>query len=349
MRLTRRQLVLGSGLAALPDGATGGPFEAEFNMQLAFRRDYTWGAYFKEGWRSNPNDEWSRLPMPELPYECMPDAKIQCFLPGESDGSSLREYLSGNYQIIFPAGMASNGYDLMPNTDGLNFYNPDGTRNPGADAENTGGRVCVSPQNKGYDGDWDATGPFTIGQSPEVAPFYADSSPYPGEVYQINKCTPWSQVFGFFFGDDNATHHSAFNEGVVAEVTDMSFENTEFGNYVRMRAVSCTHTYTAPMHAATNKPYVAFFTGGNRIDQLHNNANGRYRLEVEVAFVKPFSNRSPIATNIPVLPLPYVDVVRERDPAVLMRQVDAHLRERERQTKTSRAHSEVADRRAEQY
>lgn len=303
--------------AALPDSSTG-PFVAEFEMSMAFRRDYFWGAYYKEAWMDKTvHADWQRFPMPQLPYDCAQfgaDANgnaIQCFLKQDRLSSYIK-----NYRLLFPAGMAVNGFDLKPNNDGLNTYNPDGTKNPGADAENYGGYVCVSPDNKGYDGDWKAPGPFTIGNSPELAPHFARAQPYPGSVTEINKCTPWNEVFGFFFGDQlvtspNATYkgrrNSAHSAGVMAEVKDISFSDTDFGNYIQMEAIPFTHTYETALHPETNKPYIAYFTGGNRLHQLNNNANGRYRLEIEVAFVAPFRNRSPIATNIPVLPLPYVD------------------------------------------
>ena len=116
-------------------------------MSMAFRRDYFWGAYYKEAWMDKTvHADWQRFPMPQLPYDCAQfgaDANgnaIQCFLKQDRLSSYIK-----NYRLLFPAGMAVNGFDLKPNNDGLNTYNPDGTKNPGADAENYGGYVCVSP------------------------------------------------------------------------------------------------------------------------------------------------------------------------------------------------------------
>lgn len=33
-------------------------FEAVFELQMVYRKDYNWGAYFKTQWRESPKFEW---------------------------------------------------------------------------------------------------------------------------------------------------------------------------------------------------------------------------------------------------------------------------------------------------
>ncbi|GBG74371.1 hypothetical protein CBR_g18782 [Chara braunii] len=57
------------------------------------------------------------------------------------------------------------------------------------------------------------------------------------------------------------------------------------------------------------EPWLAFFAGGDRLQALRNNANGRYCLQVGVDLTG--GNRSPIVTQIPILPVPRLDNVHE--------------------------------------
>lgn len=43
-----------------------GEYQAVFELKLAYRKDYYWGAYFKEQWRKSPaaGVEWCALPAP---------------------------------------------------------------------------------------------------------------------------------------------------------------------------------------------------------------------------------------------------------------------------------------------
>jgi len=36
-------------------------FEAVFELQMVYRRDYNWGAYFKTQWRESPKLDWCAI------------------------------------------------------------------------------------------------------------------------------------------------------------------------------------------------------------------------------------------------------------------------------------------------
>lgn len=72
------------------------------------------------------------------------------------------------------------------------------------------------------------------------------------------------------------------------------------------------HEYPAPFDTANSSPYTVFFTSGERLSNLVNNKNGRFRLEATVAIgdqagiTNGVYNRSPRASIPPVLPVPYI-------------------------------------------
>uniref|UniRef100_A0A061RH69 Uncharacterized protein n=1 Tax=Tetraselmis sp. GSL018 TaxID=582737 RepID=A0A061RH69_9CHLO len=102
-------------------------FTVEFDMKLAFRRDYTWGAFFNESWRVNENDNWKTMTGQSVVCGA---AGITCFHETVSEADHRR------YQIKFPSGQGTNGVALVP------FANP---------------RICASPLHKGVFGNytWD--------------------------------------------------------------------------------------------------------------------------------------------------------------------------------------------------
>ena len=92
------------------------------------------------------------------------------------------------------------------------------------------------------------------------------------------------------------------------------------GNFITGQA-KFTHYY----YVDKNKPYLAHFTGGDRVYecggglstmnelghcqntlrlQLNNNAEGRFRLEMSVWLKSSLENRSPRITMIPIVPVP---------------------------------------------
>ena len=111
-------------------------------------------------------------------------------------------------------------------------------------------------------------------------------------------CSPWADSYGFFFGD-GSTHN------VVLTLTELDTEKVSTGNFLKGVSVF-EHTYSNGKKDANN-PYVAFFTGGDRLSKgdgkLQNNFNGRFRLEATVNIQG--TNRSPVAASMPILPVPY--------------------------------------------
>jgi hypothetical protein len=95
-------------------------------------------------------------------------------------------------------------------------------------------------------------------------------------------CSPWADTFGFFFGDGS-------HDTLVMKVTEVNHVPDILGNYIRGTSLPISHTYGADKLDA-NTPWVAFFTGGDRLTKtsgpLNNNNHGRFRLEVRV-FERP--------------------------------------------------------------
>ena len=101
-------------------------------------------------------------------------------------------------------------------------------------------------------------------------------------------------------------------------VSDIDFERGLIGNSIRATSMLITHNYQSAHDdsvSGAGKPWVAYWTGGNRLSQLRNNADGRFRLEIDVRFLTQkknggpessiVSNRSPIVAQIPVMPVVY--------------------------------------------
>ncbi|KAK3237965.1 hypothetical protein CYMTET_51988, partial [Cymbomonas tetramitiformis] len=300
--------------------------QAEFELKAAFRKDYNWGAFYKEKWRdTSTSEEWrSALAIEPNLLPCGDDtlsnADIQCF---EDDSISYAH----NYEILFLTGMGLESHDLVPNNDTLDYYvydlnsngQADTTKgkivNAAADAENTGGKICQCRFHKGViagdqacpeviavNGDVTDTGYGTASGFGITEPKYKNGAISTDDATElIQTCSPWSITFGFFYGD------GAFNnEGVVFKITEINHEDNLVGHFFRGTSHTFTHTYPAASSDGTGVVYTAFFTGGNRISTLNNNANGRYRLEANIVFNPNFpDNKSPISSQIPLLPVPY--------------------------------------------
>jgi hypothetical protein len=133
-------------------------------------------------------------------------------------------------------------------------------------------------------------------------------------------CAPWHEVVGFYFGDNTYSFENelgtALDDGPVLNIEEVDFEGSLLGNVIVGTTDNFAHTYTVdpstiePGGYSESQLWVAFFTGGNRLSTLVNNADGRYRLEVGVKFefvnASLIENRSPIAYMVPVLAVPYV-------------------------------------------
>ena len=177
--------------------------EVTFYMQLAFRRDYTWGAYFNEQWRSSDTATWENGPTGQT---------ISCTTPGIECFGGTQASIVDNYQIKFPNGQGTNGVALIPN---------------GAP------KICYSPLHKGVRGDW-SWDPDTDGDCQDQGGYLPPTTPgvtelrCPSEEYEpaymktvapqdpanpsaavvatdtmeASVCTPWHELVGFYFGDD---------------------------------------------------------------------------------------------------------------------------------------------------
>ena len=299
--------------------------EVTFYMQLAFRRDYTWGAYFNEQWRSSDTALWQRGPTGQTINCDTPN--IQCF-------GGTQESIVDSYQIKFPNGQGTNGVPLIP----------------------VGGpKICYSPLHKGVYGSWswdpDTDGdcqdfggyldPATAGTGALRCPSEEFDPPYMKTVapqdpnnpsaavvatdtMEASVCTPWHELVGFYFGDDSYGFPDVDNDpntqdGPILTVNGMDSDaNSLLGNFIIGSTDPFTHTYAvaAPTNLAgydESPVFVAFFTGGNRLSTLVNNADGRYRLETAIKFDfvnrTLLVNRSPRASMVPLLAVPYVAYV----------------------------------------
>eukprot|EP00899_Mesostigma_viride_P012217 jgi/Mesvir1/20997/Mv08056-RA.2 len=245
-----------------------------FELKAAFRRDYDWGRYFKEqhSYNGQPFEHGG-----SIQGQLSSDSSYSGSGPDTSKWLTFSalspEQYEGNTQLKFPVGYTSRGLDLAPQP----------TTPSVPKIENEGGRVCDTWSHKGVS---------------NVNPLLPAGQTGLATDPKIMVCTPWAEVFGFFFGDG-----VPFNEGVILDVTNVDPSASLLGNVIRGTSEWFSHTYPAANN--NGAPWKAFFTGGNRIINLNNNANGRYRLEVEVSIQG--INRSPVVTQIPVLPVVYTD------------------------------------------
>lgn len=170
-------------------------------------------------------------------------------------------------------------------------------------------RVCVSPFDSGDSPNCESY-PLGTKLNNDKNPFTGQFIPYDNNGNPIGSqtgvpcekpddmtpdyCSPWSDTYGFFFGD-------GYSHDVVLTVSEMNTETSLAGGYIKGASVF-EHTY-ASSKKSVSEPYVAFFTGGNRFLELNNNKGGRFRLETSVNIQG--ANRSPIASFMPVIPIPY--------------------------------------------
>ena len=135
-------------------------------------------------------------------------------------------------------------------------------------------------------------------------------------------CTPWHELVGFYWGDDSYTFDNNAEDGPVLNIEEVDYEGSLLGNFIFGSTDTFSHDYTVPvgtisLSGHSESPlWVAFFTGGNRLSTLVNNADGRYRLEVGVKFDfvngTLLNNRSPRTNMVPLLAVPYVATTADR-------------------------------------
>eukprot|EP00898_Chlorokybus_atmophyticus_P003902 jgi/Chlat1/4512/Chrsp29S04581 len=251
-----------------PEPVAGKPYQVSFTINLAFRRDYDWGRYFGEKWSSNGGTSFNTL---------VGGVANTWF---HFDQTAGVDYTSGQWMLRFPAGMGTT-YTAISTTSSNNLCQY---------PEETG----ISPLCPG------GTPAGTLVQAPTLVNSQGQLL-YPGGLAckaavtgTPDYCAPWSATYGFFFGDGQYTT-------TTITIGTVNFVNNALGNYVR-GGTTFLYTYAAA-NAGGGHPWTAFFTGGNRIYALNNNREGRFRLEAQVAIWG--TNKSPVATNIPVLPVPY--------------------------------------------
>ena len=116
-------------------------------------------------------------------------------------------------------------------------------------------------------------------------------------------CRTWIRTYGFFYGDGDT-------EDLVMDVEVVNDEETRLGNYI-YGSGSFAHVYeSCSADVLQSVPWLAKFIGGDRlrgpgqndVQFLQNNYGGRFQLEMEVLLGD--GNRSPVATQLPVLPIP---------------------------------------------
>lgn len=263
--------------------APKGNNKVEFTLEAAYRADYDWGARLGEQWSSDSGATFKTSPA----------------LTFEDPTGTAGGYLDPPYQLKLPTGTGSNGSPLVNGIQCVSPFDTGDSPDCGADPPGTKKPNRKTPitytiagvtVNAGDFIPYDNLGSPIAGQTGVACESPDDSAP--------DYCSPWADSYGFFFGD-GTTHD------VVLTLTELDVEKVSTGNFLRGISVF-EHTYSNSKKDA-DTPYVAFFTGGNRLgleqDSLHNNYNGRFRLEATVNIQG--SNRSPIATSLPILPVPY--------------------------------------------
>eukprot|EP00232_Nephroselmis_pyriformis_P027665 CAMPEP_0182874048 /NCGR_PEP_ID=MMETSP0034_2-20130328/12699_1 /TAXON_ID=156128 /ORGANISM="Nephroselmis pyriformis, Strain CCMP717" /LENGTH=452 /DNA_ID=CAMNT_0025006741 /DNA_START=198 /DNA_END=1553 /DNA_ORIENTATION=- len=108
-------------------------------------------------------------------------------------------------------------------------------------------------------------------------------------------CTPWTQVYGMFADQDNTPLDVEMTVDWVDPDTDNLIGDLIVGrSYIK-------HSYATATYA-TDTPFLAFFTGGDKSFSVKNNPYGRFRLETIIDLTT--ENRPPSLSMIPVLPVP---------------------------------------------
>lgn len=250
--------------------------KVEFTLTAAYRADYDWGSGFGEKWSSDGTT-----------FQNTPSLKF------ENPSGVAGGYLDPPYQLLLPTGAGANGDPLVNGIQCMSPFDngdsPDcGTDPPGTKKPNNRSPITFTV-NAGDFIPYDNLGSPIQGQTGVACESPNDATP--------DYCSPWSDTYGFFFGDGN-THD------VVLTLTELDVEKVSTGNFLKGISVF-EHTYSNSKKDA-NTPYIAYFTGGDRLgleDKLQNNFAGRFRLEATVNIQG--SNRSPVASSMPILPVPY--------------------------------------------
>lgn len=312
--------------------------KVQFLLQAAFRRNYRWGRYFGEQWRQGydadstsllvddeiyspnvasgevaPETAWHGGPEEMGFYNSNPQFD-ENFGDTESD-SNGNSIVNENFFIRFPAfngeaelyaraqqfKASDNHLSLIPSSGYIVPCEGPFTCDELHYDEDTyewvkSSTSSMCAQNQGGDGTLDSPYDFSRG---------------------AESCAAWEQLYGMYLGDGTST---------TIELTIQEIENSATsltGNYIK-GSTYFYHYYEID----TSDPFVGFFTGGNRMSEcsktsymssegecanspdeqglyyrLNNNAESRFRLEIEIWIRSNFPNRSPIASQIPIVPV----------------------------------------------
>jgi len=286
------------------EGQTAGDGKqlTQITFKAAFRRDYPWGRFAGEEWAqltnansfSKPSDDaWKTLSRDsELGVNTAPQFDHPSSITNDWNGNGIG---GEKFFIKFPPFNANLNSDL-----GEYVY-----ACPGAfycDHAKPG-TTCTTADC--YDANWnpslcaDNTGSYVTG------------------------CATWSDMYGMYLGDGTSRTVELTTTSIDYSCADGdSLCNSITGNFLFGEEVF-QHGY----NTNTAEPYQLYFTGGQRIYEclydpgigktglsadgtcvedldrlLNNNAEGRYRLIMDVWILGDF-NRSPIASQLPVLPV----------------------------------------------
>lgn len=269
------------------------PTNVTFKLDFVFRRDYEWGRYFQEMW----SNETSSSGDPIFKYGGVdggPDPP-----PNDPTMTYQRVFANFdkvNYHIRLTAGVRVENIPLAQRGGRIcNHWLDEGYAplcKPNQPVKECKSRTVVTTK--------DANGDLVIDvtKSPYEPVDCCAAKTWPAEERQYY-CAETKETHGFFFGDGDFSP------------LDMKVERTVLPVNAIKGSALVSHRYPAATDASNgNLPYKAFFTMGNRLTYLNNNARGRIRLEVDVEIAwngisnEP-NNVSPIATSIPILPVPY--------------------------------------------
>eukprot|EP00239_Pterosperma_sp_CCMP1384_P011772 CAMPEP_0197863746 /NCGR_PEP_ID=MMETSP1438-20131217/41443_1 /TAXON_ID=1461541 /ORGANISM="Pterosperma sp., Strain CCMP1384" /LENGTH=593 /DNA_ID=CAMNT_0043481761 /DNA_START=146 /DNA_END=1924 /DNA_ORIENTATION=+ len=278
----------------------GSKQEVEIGFRAAYRRDYSWGSYFQESWAQ----------------------KTDGLAPVDADFST-----AGNSN---PQYDAPDPYTLDSNNNGIDneaFYIRFPAFNGNLDAS-LGQHIvqCPQPFYCDYlDADGNSDAAFhsdewnptkcAVNQNPS-SPDYSNGA---------DSCAGWHETYGMYLGD--GTQHTV--QLTVAKMDYGCQTGGEACNQITGNFLLGEDRFSHYFETDTEKPFLNYFTGGQRVYEcafdetrgemgldanglctgpdlnrlLNNNAEGRFRLELEIWLLAD-NNRSPYATQIPVLPIP---------------------------------------------
>jgi len=265
-----------------------GPSSVRFKLDFAYRRDYEWGRWFGEQYTNVPNDNnW---------------------LGGSNQGNNgaYQKFTENNnqykdYKLRFPVGAQTNNIKLSDRGGGICSHWMD-TGKIKETPVCTTGQTVTACEGREVSLKADAAGDLVIDTT--LSKYTPDNCCRDASVAVTDSdfyCSPYNETHGFFLGDGATST-------IDVQIAYVTQEMTDLGNHLYGTA-TVQHTYATPQKA-DGTPWVAFFQGGNRLTYLNHNKRGRFRIETSVDIQWDSANnvplnRSPKATTMPVVPVPY--------------------------------------------